>query len=102
MKKYHTYTFKSSACASSHSCCNVNDQLIRLIIAGHGLGEESGEDTSLKTGYMTAYNVIETIELVSASFFISSIVILNTFSTTWDEMLNGTGGSRDPGNPLMG
>ncbi len=26
---------------------------------------------------MTAYNVIETIEFVSASFFISSIVILN-------------------------
>ncbi len=34
-------------------------------------------NTSLKTGYMTAYNVIETIEFVSASFFISSIVILN-------------------------
>lgn len=34
-------------------------------------------NTSLKTGYITAYNVIETIEFVSASFFISSIVILN-------------------------
>lgn len=53
----------------------------------------SGEITSLKTGYMTAYNVIETIEFVSASFFISSIVILNTSTTTWEEMLTGTGGS---------
>lgn len=32
--------------------------------------------TSLKTGYITAYSVIDTMEFVSASFFISSIVIL--------------------------
>lgn len=32
--------------------------------------------TSLKTGYITAYSVMDTMEFVSASFFISSIVIL--------------------------
>lgn len=32
--------------------------------------------TSLKTGYITAYSVMDTMEFVSDSFFISSIVIL--------------------------
>lgn len=32
--------------------------------------------TSLNTGYITAYSVMDTMEFVSASFFISSIVIL--------------------------
>lgn len=36
----------------------------------------SSSFTSLKTGYITAYRVMDTMEFVSASFFISSIVIL--------------------------
>lgn len=66
--------------------------------SGSGL---CGEITSLKTGYMTAYNVIETMELVSVSFFISSIVILNTSTTAWEENGDGTRfGESDCGNPV--
>lgn len=50
---------------------------------------------------MTAYNVIETMELVSVSFFISSIVILNTSTTAWEENGDGTRfGESDCGNPV--
>lgn len=42
--------------------------------------------TSLKTGYITAYSVMDTMEFVSASFFISSIVILQGGATLGEKV----------------
>lgn len=59
----------------AHSYCdeNTNDWSESLWKA---TPDSAGCFTSLKTGYITAYSVMDTMEFVSASFFISSIVIL--------------------------
>lgn len=52
--------------------------MMKIQLIGHVIWSAKGDGcfTSLKTGYITAYSVMDTMEFVSASFFISSIVIL--------------------------
>lgn len=52
--------------------------MMKIQPIGHVIWSAKGDwcFTSLKTGYITAYSVMDTMEFVSASFFISSIVIL--------------------------
>lgn len=59
--------------ADSHAT-SAEKQLVKGVLLSGGGGGRAR--TSLKTGYITAYSVMDTMEFVSASFFISSIVIL--------------------------
>ncbi len=70
------FTREQCDCISEHEGVHRLHLTFSLCQHNHNWTLSYDHRTSLKTGYITAYSVMDTIEVASASFFISSIVIL--------------------------